>query len=130
MKVKNQLKGCDGMTPLQLQQENSLNVIEKALNGVNNFKDGMANSWNNVIELRDGVSESLDTIAELSKMIMKTVDWFATIMTHPIIIATAVDKLSIVVIMTLIILKILGFDNLDKWIWLTVLIKVVTMALM
>ncbi len=115
------------MTPIQ--QDNSFNLLEKAANGYNSLKDGISDGWNNVVEFKDGVAESLEVIADLAKIVIKTIDWFATIIMNPIIIVTAVDKLSIVVIMTLIILKILGFDNLDKWIWLTFLIKVITMAL-
>lgn len=112
------------MTPIQ--QDNSLNLLEKAANG---FKDGISNGWNSAVELKDSVAESLDTIADLAKIVIKSVDWFATIIINPIIVITAIDKLSIVIIMTLIILKVLGFDNLDKWIWLTILIKIVTIAL-
>lgn len=113
-----------------IQQDNSLNLLERAANGFNGLKDGISDGWNNVVELKDGVAESLEVIADLAKIVIKTIDWFTTIIMNPIIIIAAVDKLSIVVIMTLIILKILGFDKLDKWIWLTILIKIVTIALM
>ena len=115
---------------IPIRQENSLNLLEKAANGYNSLKEGVSNGWNSAVELKDGVAESLETIADLAKIVIKAVDWFTTIIMNPIIIITAIDKLSIVVIMTLIILKILGFDNLDKWIWLTILIKIVTIALM
>ena len=114
---------------IPIRQENSLNLLEKAANGYNSLKEGVSNGWNSAVELKDGVAESLETIADLAKIVIKAVDWFATIIMNPIIIVTAIDKLSVRVIMTLIILKILGFDNLDKWIWLTFLIKVITMAL-
>ncbi len=114
---------------IPIRQENSLNLLEKAANGYNSLKEGVSNGWNSAVELKDGVAESLETIADLAKIVIKAVDWFATIIMNPIIIVTAIDKLSVIVIMTLIILKILGFDNLDKWIWLTFLIKVITMAL-
>ena len=46
-----------------------------------------------------------------------------------IVALTFIDQMAIVIIISLIILKILGFDNLEKWILLTILLKVVAMVL-
>ena len=118
------------MKMLPITQENSINIIEKAANGYVGIKEGISNSLNNISNLKDNVVESINIIADLSKMIIKSVDWFTTTVMNPIIAITFIDKLSIVVIMTLLILKMLGFNNLEKWIWLFVLVKIVMIAIM
>ena len=78
--------------------------------------------------LKEGTLEAIDTIGILSRMILNTIDWTSTILFNPIIILTFIDKLTIVIIISLIVLKMLGFDNLEKWILLSTLIKVVSMV--
>lgn len=78
--------------------------------------------------LREGTIEAIETIGTLSKMILNTIDWISTILFNPIIILTFIDKLTIVIIISLIVLKMLGFHNLEKWILLSTLIKVVSMV--
>ena len=78
--------------------------------------------------LKEGTLEAIDTIGILSRMILNTIDWISTILFNPIIILTFIDKLTIVIIISLIVLKMLGFDNLEKWILLSTLIKVVSMV--
>ena len=62
-------------------------------------------------------------------MIIGAIDWISTILFNPIVALTFIDQMAIVIIISLIILKILGFDNLEKWILLTILLKVVAMVL-
>lgn len=78
--------------------------------------------------LREGTVEAIETIGTLSKMIINAIDWVSTILFNPIIVLTFIDKLTIVIIISLIVLKILGFNNLEKWILLSVLVKVVAMV--
>lgn len=78
--------------------------------------------------LREGTIEAIETIGTLSKMIINAIDWVSTILFNPIIVLTFIDKLTIVIIISLIVLKILGFNNLEKWILLSVLVKVVAMV--
>ena len=78
--------------------------------------------------LREGTVEAIETIGTLSKMIINAIDWVSTILFNPIIILTFIDKLTIVIIISLIVLKMLGFSNLEKWILLSTLIKVVSMV--
>ena len=78
--------------------------------------------------LKEGTLEAIDTIGILSRMILNTIDWISTILFNPIIILTFIDKLTIVIIISLIVLKMLGFSNLEKWILLSTLIKVVSMV--
>lgn len=117
------------MKMLPITQENSISIIEKAANGFGGIKEGISGGLNTMIGFKDGVVESIDTIAELSKLIINCVNWFTTIIMNPIIAITFIDKLSIVVIMTLLILKMLGFNNLEKWIWLFTLVKIVMIAI-
>ena len=78
--------------------------------------------------LREGTIEAIETIGTLSKMIINAIDWVSTILFHPIIVLTFIDKLTIVIIISLIVLKMLGFNNLEKWILLSILVKVVAMV--
>ena len=78
--------------------------------------------------LREGTIEAIETIGTLSKMIINAIDWMSTILFNPIIILTFIDKLTIVIIISLIVLKMLGFNNLEKWILLSILVKVVAMV--
>lgn len=78
--------------------------------------------------LREGTIEAIETIGTLSKMMINAIDWVSTILFNPIIVLTFIDKLTIVIIISLIVLKMLGFNNLEKWILLSILVKVVAMV--
>lgn len=78
--------------------------------------------------LKEGTIEAIETIGSLSKMIINAIDWVSTILFNPIIVLTFIDKLTIVIIISLIVLKMLGFNNLEKWILLSILVKVVAMV--
>lgn len=78
--------------------------------------------------LREGTVEAIETMGTLSKMIINAIDWVSTILFNPIIVLTFIDKLTIVIIISLIVLKMLGFNNLEKWILLSILVKVVAMV--
>lgn len=81
-----------------------------------------------ISSLREGTIEAIETIGNLSKMIINAIDWVSTILFNPIIVLTFIDKLTIVIIISLIVLKMLGFHNLEKWILLSTLVKVVSMV--
>ena len=81
-----------------------------------------------IISLKEDTANAIETIGTLSKMIINAVDWISTILFNPIIILTFIDKLTLVIIISLIILKMLGFHNLEKWILLSTLVKVVSMV--
>lgn len=78
--------------------------------------------------LREGTIEAIETIGTLSKIIINAIDWVSTILFNPIVVLTFIDKLTIVIIISLIVLKMLGFNNLEKWILLSILVKVVAMV--
>lgn len=85
---------------------------------------------NQLNSLKENTADAIETIGVLSKMIINAIDWMSTILFNPIIVLTFIDKLTIVIIISLIVLKMLGFNNLEKWILLSILIKVVAMVLM
>lgn len=99
-------------------QESAPGFIERA-------RDGMANTKETILNFKDGLGDAIEAIGELAKLIVDCIDWVGTMIANPIIILTFVDKMSIIVIMVLVILKLLGFEDLDKWIWLSILIKIV-----
>ena len=78
--------------------------------------------------LKEGTVEAIESIGALSKIIINAIDWMSTMLFNPIIALTFIDKLTIVIIVSLIILKMLGFHNLEKWILLSTLVKVVSMV--
>lgn len=79
--------------------------------------------------MKEGTVDAIDTIGKLSNMIINAVDWTTTILFNPVIIIAFIDKMSIVIIVSLILLKMLGFNNLEKWILLAILAKVIAMVL-
>ena len=78
--------------------------------------------------LKEGTVEAIESIGALSKIIINAIDWMSTMLFNPIIALTFIDKLTIVIIVSLIVLKMLGFHNLEKWILLSTLVKVVSMV--
>ena len=109
------------MKPI-INQDNAFSFISNISNNVTDFR-------NKVITIKEGTQDALEVISQFCKIIITGEDWIKTILLNPVIILTAVDKLSIIVITVLILLKILGFGDLEKWILLTILIKVVAMIL-
>ena len=81
-----------------------------------------------VIGVKNGLETSIEAIGELAKIILNCIDWTKTIITHPIIALTFIDRVSMIVLMVLFILRILGFHELDRYTWLIALIKVVVCA--
>ena len=105
-----------------INQDNAFSFISNISSGVSDFK-------NKFITLKEGTQDAIEVISTFCKMIITGVDWIKTILLNPVIILTAVDKLSIIVITVLILLKILGFGDLEMWILLSILIKIVAMVL-
>ena len=103
---------------------NQSNIGESILNIPKRISEipGQINS------LKEGTVEAIEAIGTLSRMITNTIDWMSTILFNPIIILTFIDKLTIVIIISLIVLKMLGFHKLEKWILLSTLIKVISMV--
>ena len=78
-----------------------------------------------VVGVKNGLETAVEAIGELAKIILNCIDWTKTIINHPIIALTFIDRVSMIVLMVLFILRILGFHELDRYTWLITLIKVV-----
>lgn len=83
-----------------------------------------------MVSIKEGTARAIEVIGEVSKMILNAVDWTVTILFNPMVVLTFIDKMSIVIIISLIVLKMLGFDKLEKWILLSILLKVIAMVFM
>lgn len=98
------------------------------LSNLGNIGNSAGNIFNNAVEFKNNSLEGIEAIGEFCKTVMNICDWFVTIIKNPIIILTFVDQISIIVIIALLVLKVVGFKDLDKWITITIIIKVVCMA--
>ena len=103
---------------------NQSNIGESILN----IPKKIAEIPSQINSLKEGTIEAIETIGALSQMIINAIDWTSTVLFNPIIILTFIDKLTIVIIVSLIVLKMLGFHNLEKWILLSILVKVVSVV--
>ena len=72
---------------------------------------------NTVVGVKDGLETAIEAIGEMAKIILNCIDWTKAIIKHPIIAFTFIDRVSMIVLMVLFILKILGFEELDRYIW-------------
>lgn len=79
-----------------------------------------------IMNIKEGTQEAIESIGAVSTMIINAVDWIKVIL-NPVVIMTFIDKMTIVIVLTLILLKVLGFENLEKWILLSILVKVISM---
>ena len=99
---------------------------------IEGIKDGIVTISkipNQVNTLKEGTIEAIEIIGNLSKIIINAIDCVSTIILNPVIILSFIDKLSLAIIISLLVLRLLGFNNLKKWILLSILAKVVSMAL-
>lgn len=107
---------------IPLNQNNAGGLINKAAGKVIDFKD-------KIVTLKEGTETSIEVISTLCKKILEAIDFTTTILFNPDVMISFIDKMSVVIIIAMLILKYLGFENLEKWIWLTILLKVVVMCL-
>ena len=107
---------------IPLNQNNAGGLINKAAGKVIDFKD-------KIVTLKEGTETSIEVISTLCKKILEAIDFTTTILFNPDVMISFIDKMSIVIIIAMLILKHLGFENLEKWIWLNILLKVVVMCL-
>ena len=99
---------------------------------IEGIKDGIVTISkipNQVNTLKEGTIEAIEIIGNLSKIIINAIDCVSTIILNPVIVLSFIDKLSLAIIISLLVLRLLGFNNLKKWILLSILAKVVSMAL-
>lgn len=81
-----------------------------------------------IMNIKEGTQQSIEAIGNLSTMILNAIDWVKVIFNKAVIF-TFIDQMTIVVVLALIVLKIIGFKDLEKWILLAILIKVIVMVL-
>lgn len=98
------------------------------LEGIGNIKDNVTGIVDGVKGFKESTSIAIENIGKFCEIIINIGDWFMTVVKNPIIILTTIDKLSIVVLITLIVLKYLGFKDLEKWMWVIIISQVVAMA--
>lgn len=79
-----------------------------------------------IMGIKEGTEKSIEAIGNLSQMIINAIDWVKVVI-NPIVILTFIDKMTIVIVLSLILLKVMGFKDLEKWILLSILIKVIAM---
>ena len=99
---------------------------------IEGIKDGIVTISeipNQINTLKEGTIEAIEIIGNLSKIIINAIDCVSTIILNPVIVLSFIDKLSLTIIISLLVLRLLGFNNLKKWILLSILAKVVSMAL-
>ena len=103
---------------------------------LNNPVEVIANIPNKVVEigskvsdLKDGTVEAIEIIGKLSKMIINAIDYIGTVILNPEIMLTFIDEMTIVIVISLIVLKMIGFKKMEKWMMLFILIKVVASVL-
>lgn len=73
--------------------------------------------------------DAIEMIGKLSKMIINAIDYIDTAISNPEIILTFIDEMTIVIVISSIVLKLMGFKRLEKWVMLSILIKVVASVL-
>ena len=82
-----------------------------------------------VSDLKDGTVEAIEIIGKLSKMIINAIDYIGTVILNPDVILTFIDGMTIVILMSLVILKMMGFEKMEKWMMLFIIIKVIASVL-
>lgn len=81
-----------------------------------------------IMNLKEGTQQSIEAIGNLSNIIINAIDWIKVVF-NTTVIFTFIDQMTIVIVLALIILKVIGFENLEKWIMLAIIIKVIAMIL-
>ena len=79
--------------------------------------------------LKEGTIEAIEIIGKLSKMIINAIDYIGTVILNPEVILTFIDGMTIVILMSLLILKMIGFKKMEKWMMLFIIIKVIASVL-
>lgn len=109
---------------MPINQDSAKNLLLNLPSTLNSIK-GLPSK---VHTLTENTAEAIECIGKLSKIIVETIKWTTTILFNPVVLLTAVDKLAIVVILCLLVLKMIGFEKLEKWITLSIILKVIAMV--
>lgn len=96
---------------------------------ITNIPNKVAEIGSKVSDLKDGTVEAIEIIGKLSKMIINAIDYIGTVILNPEVILTFIDGMTIVILMSLLILKMIGFKKMEKWMMLFIIIKVIASVL-
>ena len=103
--------------------------LNNPVDAITNIPNKVAEIGSKVSDLKDGTVEVIEIIGKLSKMIINAIDYVGTVILNPEIILTFIDEMTIVIVISLIVLKMIGFKKMEKWMMLFILIKVVASVL-
>ena len=96
---------------------------------ITNIPNKVAEIGSKVSDLKDGTVEAIEIIGKLSKMIINAIDYIGTVILNPDVILTFIDGMTIVILMSLLMLKMIGFKKMEKWMMLFIIIKVIASVL-
>lgn len=103
--------------------------LNNPVDAITNIPNKVAEIGSKVSDLKDGTVEAIEIIGKLSKMIINAIDYVGTVILNPEIMLTFIDEMTIVIVISLIVLKMIGFKKMEKWMMLFILIKVVASVL-
>ena len=84
----------------------------------------------NVVSMKESTINAIEAIGSLCEKINDGIEWWDMVLNNPAIINTFLNQASMVIILVLVLLKALGFENLEKWICVTIILKVVVLVLL
>ena len=96
---------------------------------ITNIPNKVAEIGSKVSDLKDGTVEAIEIIGKLSKIIINAIDYIGTVVLNPEMMLTFIDEMTIVIVISLVVLKMIGFKKMEKWMILFILIKVVASVL-
>lgn len=96
---------------------------------ITNIPNKVAEIGSKVSDLKDGTVEAIEIIGNLSKMIINAIDYIGTVILNPEVILTFIDGMTIVILISLLMLKMIGFKKMEKWMMLFIIIKVIASVL-
>ena len=104
-------------------------TLNNPVEAITNIPNKVAEIGSKVSDLKDGTVEAIEIIGKLSKIIINAIDYIGTVILNPEIMLTFIDEMTIVIVISLIVLKMIGFKKMEKWMRLFILIKVVASVL-
>ena len=103
--------------------------LNNPVDAITNIPNKVAEIGSKVSDLKDGTIEAIEIIGKLSKMIINAIDYIGTVILNPEVILTFIDGMTIVILMSLLMLKMIGFKKMEKWMMLFIIIKVIASVL-
>ena len=107
----------------------NLVTLNNPVDVITNIPNKVAEIGSKVSDLKDGTVEAIEIIGKLSKIIINAIDYIGTVVLNPEMMLTFIDEMTIVIVISLVVLKMIGFKKMEKWMILFILIKVVASVL-